>query len=69
MNDFGSKLQEILNEKKITQKEFAKMLNMSQSAVNTYCTGARLPSFEVLKSICIALNESADYLLGLVDWL
>lgn len=51
----------------ITQSELAKRIGMSKSVVNEYCTGKKKPSIEVLVEICKALNESSDYLLGLVD--
>ena len=67
MEEFAKRLKEVLNVKNISQKEFSKKIKMSQSAITTYCTGTRMPSLDVFKKICIELNESADYLLGLED--
>ena len=66
-NKLSIRLNEILKEKNISQVALAKMIGMSQGVVNNYCTGKREPTLDVLISICLALNESADYLLGLED--
>jgi len=67
MHIFAERLREILEVNKMTQIQLAKNINMSQVVVNDYCSGRRLPSLKVLVLICKALDESADYLLGLTD--
>ena len=52
----------------MSQWELAKRIGMSQSIVNNYCTGKHEPSLDVFVAICKELGESADYLLGLVDY-
>ena len=44
-----------------------KLLECLKVFVNNYCTGKREPTLDVLILICKALNESADYMLGLSD--
>lgn len=68
MNKFSERLKEVLRERDMSQVALAKKIGMSQGVVNNYCTGKREPTLDVLVSICRALNESADYLLGLEDW-
>ena len=68
MKNFGLRLKETLKVNGMSQQELAKKINMSQSVVNNYCTGKREPTLDVLVLICKALNESADYLLGIDDW-
>lgn len=68
MKNFSLRLKETLKTNGMSQQELAKKINMSQSVVNNYCTGKREPTLDVLVSICKALNESADYLLGIDDW-
>ena len=65
MNKFSERLKQLLKDLNITQVALAKKIGMSQGIVNNYCTGKREPSLDVLVLICKALNESADYLLGL----
>lgn len=67
MNKFSERLKEVLRERDMSQDALAKKIGMSQGVVNNYCTGKREPTLDVLVSICRALNESADYLLGLED--
>ena len=67
MNKFAIRLKEILKINNMSQTDLAKKIGMSQGIVNNYCTGKREPSHDVLILICKALNESADYLLGLED--
>ena len=67
MNKFKERLNYILKTSNISQAELARKINMSKSVVNNYCTGKREPSLDVVCLICKALDESADYLLGLSD--
>ena len=65
MNKFAERLRLVLKVNNMTQVDLAKKINMSQGVVNNYCTGKREPTLDGLISISKALNESADYLLGL----
>ena len=67
MNKFSERLKEVLKDRGVSQLALAKKIGMSQGVVNNYCTGKREPTLDVLIKICKALNESADYLLGLED--
>ena len=60
---FGDKLLEILEEKEISQKEFASMLNISPSTLNGYIKNKRQPDFELVRNISFILDVSADHLL------
>lgn len=68
MNNLSKRLNESLKTNNISQSQLARDLNLSQSVVNNYCTGKREPSLSVLISICKELKVSADYLLGLTDY-
>ena len=65
MKNFGNRLKQALKQNNMSQSELAKKIGMSQSVVNNYCTSKREPTLDVLVLICKALDESADYLLGL----
>ena len=67
MLKFAERLREVLEVNKISQAELARKVGMAQSTVNKYCAGKKEPSLKVLFAICQALDESADYLLGLTD--
>ena len=66
-NKFCERLKEVLKDRGLSQNALAKKIGMSQGVVNNYCTGKREPTLNVLVAICTVLEESADYLLGLVD--
>lgn len=67
MNKFAERLRSILEYNNISQSSLARMIGLAQPTVNEYCNGKREPSFDILIKICKALDESADYLLGLED--
>ena len=67
MNKFKERFNECLKFSNLSQEEFARKMNMSQSVISNYCTGKRLPSLDTLMLICKILQVSSDYLLGLVD--
>lgn len=67
MNKFAERLKLVLKTNNMTQIELARKIKMSQGIVNSYCTGKREPTLDVLILISKELNESTDYLLGLED--
>lgn len=60
---FGDKVLELLEEKEISQKEFAKTLNIAPTTLNGYIKNKRQPDFETVKSMAFILDVSTDYLL------
>ncbi len=60
---FGERLLELLEEREITQKEFANMLNIAPTTLNGYIKSSRQPDFELVKTIASELGVSIDYLL------
>ena len=54
-------------ELKLTQKELANLVGVSDACVNRWEKGLRIPSVLNIVALCKALNCSADYLLGLRD--
>lgn len=61
---FGEKLSELLEERNMTQKEFAKTLNIAPTTLNGYIKDKRQPDFELVRRIASELNVSVDLLLG-----
>lgn len=64
IKDLHIKLKELRNRQNLTQKQVAKMLDISPSIVSSYETGERTPSTEVLLSLSNLYRCSTDYLLG-----
>ncbi len=64
-SDFKDILKEILQETGLTQAEFAASINVKQGQVSEWLKGKTKPGYDTIKQMCVALNVSADYLLGL----
>lgn len=60
---FGDKVLELLEQREVSQKEFAKSLNIAPTTLNGYIKNKRQPDFETVKSMAFILNVSTDYLL------
>ena len=67
MSVFSERLTALMKAKGVSQKDFAKKANITESAVSYYAKGMRTPSGEVLARISKALDTTADYLLGSAD--
>ena len=62
---FSERIAESIKSSGYTQKDIAKMLNISESNITNWKKGDNLPSIDILYKLCVILYESADYLLGL----
>lgn len=67
MDKFSDKLKELRIENNLTQKDVAKMVGISITCYAGYEQGYREPDLKTLKKICLVLNTSADFLLGLEE--
>lgn len=72
MNDItkkniGKKLNDVLAQKEIMQKELAEHLGVTANTISYYLSGERCPDIDKLIEISKFLNVSTDYLLGLSD--
>lgn len=63
-NKFGCILAELRTDNQMTQKEFAKILNISTSALAHYEQGISMPATGVLLKISEYFCVPVDYLLG-----
>lgn len=66
MNDIQIRIKELRKQHKLTQKEMANLLKISQQAYQQLETG-RTEDMRIstLKKICEILNTSSDYIIGL----
>lgn len=62
---FSERVTDSIKSSGYTQKDIAKMLNISESNISNWKKGDNLPSIDILYKLCVILHESADYLLGL----
>ena len=52
----GSKIADLRKENKITQKELAQKLNVSDKVVSRWETGASLPDVEMMKKLAVVFK-------------
>ena len=74
MENFGKRLREIREKRGLSQRKLVKMIAKieviqacNSDVIGKYERGERFPNAYKLHDICVALNVSADYLLGLSD--
>ena len=64
---FGERLSYIIKTNGYTQRQLAKELNISPSAINYWIKNKREPDIENIISISKIFNITSDYLLGLTN--
>lgn len=64
---FNEKLKEIRRDRGYTQKNIYQMLKVSPNCYASWEQGRTQPDIENIKKLCIILDISSDYLLGLED--
>ena len=62
--DLGTRLTVLLEDRNMTQKEFADCLHIDYNTANGYVTNRRMPDCEMLCKIAEIFHSSADYLVG-----
>lgn len=67
MVNMGEKLRSLRTENKLTQKQIADRIGLAISAVSSYESGTRYPSYESLVKLSRIFHVSTDYLLGLTE--
>lgn len=64
---FSERLVSLRKEKKITQKQLAIELNLSEVGIQNYEGGRRKPAYDVLIALAEYFQVSIDYLVGRTD--
>lgn len=62
--NIGYRISELLEKQGITQRDLAKMINVTETTISRYINNSREPKGSILNDIAVALNVSSDYLLG-----
>ena len=68
MNIFAERLKDLRTDKKLSLKQLAKELDVSDVAIGRWEKQLRIPNIIELKKIAEFFNVSADYLLGLQEF-
>ena len=61
---FGNILKKLMIDKEISQKEFAKVLNVSEQTISGYVKNLRTPNDDIKAKIADYFGVSLDYLMG-----
>lgn len=64
MAEFKDRLKKLRKEKKLYQKELAKIIGVSDGAIAMYETGKRTPDKDILDKMASYFGVSVDFLLG-----
>ncbi|MEK3644442.1 helix-turn-helix domain-containing protein [Aeribacillus composti] len=67
MSTFGSRLRALRKNKGLSQKEFGKIFNLSESTIGMYERNERKPDFEILDKFASFFGTTTDYLIGRTD--
>lgn len=65
--EFSERLRCTMMLRNYSVPELAKNLYLSTNTLYSYRTGMRTPDIYTLRSLCIELNVTADFLLGLQE--
>jgi len=66
-NVTGKRIKELRQDKKLSQEQLGKEINISQDMISLWETGKLLPTTEYVILLAKFFNESSDYILGLSD--
>ncbi|MCF2555565.1 helix-turn-helix domain-containing protein [Faecalicatena contorta] len=65
-NTFGERLKKVRKAREYTQDRLSEECGICVMSIIDWEKGRRYPNAYYLSKICVALNVSADYLIGLV---
>ena len=63
--DFGIRLKELREAKRLSQADVAERLNVTRSAISGYECNTITPSLEQLVKLALLYNTSLDYIMGM----
>lgn len=63
----GNIIRELMEEKKMTQKELANEIKVTEASMSRYLKGERIPRIDVLVNIARVFNVSVEYLKGVEE--
>jgi len=64
---FSDRLKQSIQDRGITQRMLATLIDTTEQSVSRWANGNRTPNADMLYRMCKALDVSADYLLGLSE--
>ncbi len=67
MVNMGNRLKSLRTDKKLTQKQVADRIGLAISAISSYESGIRYPSYDILVKFAQMYHVSTDYLIGMTN--
>lgn len=67
MDNFSTRLKELRTENKLTQRDLAKAVGLSQNAINMWENNNRVPNANAVIALAKYFHVTTDYLLGLEE--
>ncbi len=67
LKQIQARLRECIKNSRYTQKEIAKMLNVSEQTISKYMRCNIFPALDTFTNLCIILDVKSDYILCLCD--
>ncbi|MDE6598420.1 MAG: helix-turn-helix domain-containing protein [Clostridia bacterium] len=67
MKEFAERLKDLRLEKGLSQRELAKLVNLSHTAILRWENQTRIPNGEAIVALAKFFGVTTDYLLGLTD--
>ena len=64
MERMGERILRLMRENEYTQKELARMVGVTESAMSRYLNNEREPKAEIIANLATALNTTSDYLIS-----
>ncbi len=64
LQQIQARLRESIKQSNLTQKEIAKAVGVSAQTISKYMKKDIFPALDTLSKLCILLDVSADYILG-----
>lgn len=61
----GARIASMRTLRRMKQSDLARALGTSTQTISNWETGARVPRADMVRALCIALNCTSDYILGL----
>lgn len=61
------RLRECIKISGLKQTEIAKKIGISSATLSQYLHNNKFPALDTLSKLCVVLNVSADYILGITD--
>ena len=65
IEDIKARLREEIKRSGMTTVELARRVGVSSEMITQYCTTKKLPRLDTCARLCLVLDVSADYILGI----